>query len=402
MIDSKEIYIHREIEELIAIQSKDYPILSVMGPRQSGKTKLIRKYFPELPYYDLEEGDNFEIISKNPNRFVRDKCMEGVIFDEFHYIPELTQILKTVSDELLTQANKEGITSIPTRFVLTGSHNYLFDAKIRETMVGRAALIKLLPLTIQETGCKNPFELMYKGGYPILHVNGRQPSKFFPAYIENYLDREVKTVHGIEDLRTFRKFMEICAFLTGNFFDYETVCRTLDLKKKTVEKWLTILYSSYIIFFAGPYHKSSIQRFANKDKLYFYDTGLCANLIRGIHSPEDIKINGDFKGKLFENLIFSEMWKKNYIQGEYLDPAYFWHVTGEGGYEVDMVIQQATKLRAVEIKASDKFDPHWFTNMQKHKMLQEADKYVVYTGPTMDVEGGRALNFTDLDQLFLR
>ncbi len=163
---SKEIYITREIEEFIKIQSQYYPILSVMGPRQSGKTKLIQKYFPHLPYYDLEEEDNFRMISKDPNRFVRDKCINGVIFDEFHYIPELTQILKTVSNELLRKANSQGKTAIPTRFVLTGSHNYLFDTKIRETMVGRAALIKLLPLTLQESGCKDAYDAMYKGGYP--------------------------------------------------------------------------------------------------------------------------------------------------------------------------------------------------------------------------------------------
>ncbi len=400
MTTSKEIYITREIEAFIKIQSQHYPILSIMGPRQSGKTEMIKKYFPELPYFDLEQKETRKKVLENPDQFVRENYMDGVIFDEFHYVPELTEILKTVSDEIRHEVRKQGITAIPTRFVLTGSHNYLFDSKIRETMVGRAALIKLLPFSLQESGCKDPFEAMYKGGYPVLHVNGQVPENFFPAYIENYLDREVKTVHGIEDLRTFRKFMQMCAYLTGNFFDYETVCRTLDLKKKTVEKWLTILYSSYIIFFAGPYHKSAIAKFANKDKLYFYDTGLCADLM-GAQSAEHIRINSDFKGKFFENLIFSELWKKNFIKGRYLDPAYFWNVKGEGGYEVDMIIEGMTNLKAIEIKASDKFDPRWFANMSKAKQLQEAQKFVVYTGPTMDVEGGRAINFCDLHLLFL-
>ncbi len=402
MAISDKRYIIREVQAWMDVQTKHYPILSVMGPRRSGKTELIRKYFPHLPYYDLEEDHNFEMISKNPNRFVRDKCMDGVIFDEFHYIPELTRILKTVSDELLEEAHQKDQMALPTRFVLTGSHNYLFDAKIKETMVGRAALIKLLPLTLQESGCKNPFEAMYKGGYPILYVNGQIPESFFPDYIQNYLEREVKTVHGIEDLRTFRKFMEICASMTGQFFDYQKVGSVLELSKETLSKWLTILYSSYIIFFAGPYYKSTIARFANKDKLYFYDTGLAAALMKDIDRPEDIEENDDARGKLFENMIFSEMWKKNFIKGRYLDPASFWNITGPGGYEVDMIIKRAGKLKAIEIKSGNKFDPKWFANMQKHKDLREAEKFVVYTGPTMDVEGGRALNFCDLDQLFLR
>jgi predicted AAA+ superfamily ATPase len=372
-----------------------------MGPRRAGKTELIRKYFPHLPYYDLEEDDNFEMISKNPNRFVRDHCIEGAIFDEFHYIPELTRILKTVADELLHEAHETDTMVLPTRFVLTGSHNYLFDPNIKETMTGRAAIIKLLPLTLQESGCKDPFEAMYKGGYPILYVNGQIPKTFFPAYIQNYLDREVRDIHGIKDLLKFQEFMEICASLAGNFFDYETVGSALGMTRKKLDEWLMVLYSSYIIFFARGYNKSLMKQMAKGHKLYFYDTGLCASLTRKAKSPEYIKVNPDLKGKLFENLVVSEIWKKNAIQGEYLDPAYFWNITGEGGYEIDMVMEGMAKLKAIEIKSADTFNPKWFDNMQKHPDLVAAQKFVVYTGPTMDVEGGRALNFCDLDELFL-
>ena len=398
---SKEIYITREIEELIEYQSHHYPILSVMGPRQSGKTEMIRKYFPHLPYYDLEQESTFKMISKDPDKFVRENCMEGAIFDEFHYIPQMTQILKTVSDELRYEIRKEGKTAVPTRFVLTGSHNYLFDKKITETMTGRAAIVKLLPLTLQESGCKDPFEAMHKGGYPILYVNGQVPEKFFPAYIQNYLDREVRHIHGIKDLLKFEEFMQICASLAGNFFDYETVGSALGLKRETLDAWLMVLYSSYIIFFARGYNKSVIKQMAKNHKLYFYDTGLCASLMGGIKSAQDIQKNPKAQGKLFENLVFSEIWKKNFIGGYHLNPAHFWNITGKDAYEVDMIMERAGRLKAIEIKSSDTFNPHWFDNMQKHPDLKTADKFVVYTGPTMDVEGGRALNFCDLDQLFL-
>jgi predicted AAA+ superfamily ATPase len=231
-------------------------------------------------------------------------------------------------------------------------------------------------------------------------VNGEIPRSFFPPYIENYLENEIKTIHGIQDLRTFRQFMQICASLVGNFFDPDTVGKALKVERKTIDKWLTILFSSYIIFFASPYYKSSLTKFAKKDKLYFCDTGLCSFLM-DIGSPLDIKEDAEIKGKLFENLVFSEIWKKNAIQGRYLDPASFWNVTGPAGYEVDMVMHRAGRIKkAIEIKSGVTFNPHWFDNMQKHPDLVAAQKFVIYTGPTMDVDGGRALNFCDLDQLF--
>jgi predicted AAA+ superfamily ATPase len=398
---SKEIYITREIESWIQVQCKNYPILSIIGPRQSGKTKLIQKYFPHLPYYDLEETDNFKMISKDPNRFVRDKCTNGAIFDEFHYIPELTQILKTFADELLREANKEGKTSLPTRFILTGSHNYLFDPNIKETMTGRVAIIKLLPFTLQESGCTDAFEAMYKGGYPILYVNGQIPKTFFPNYVHNYIDKEVRNIHGIKDLLKFEEFMQICASLAGNFFDYETVGSALGMTRKKLDEWLMVLYSSYIVFFARGYNKSVMKQMNNGHKLYFYDTGLCASLMEGIKSAGDIQKDPDARGKLFENLVFSEVWKKNFIEGSHMNPAHFWNITGKGGYEIDMVMKRSGVLRAIEIKSSDTFHSRWFDNMQKHPDLVAAKKFVVYTGPTQDVEGGRALNFCDLDQLFL-
>ncbi len=401
MAISDKRYIIREVQAWMDVQTKHYPILSVMGPRRAGKTELIRKYFPHLPYYDLEEDDNFEMISKNPNRFVRDHCMEGAIFDEFHYIPDLTRILKTVSDELLNAAHERDEMAVPTRFVLTGSHNYLFDEKIKETMTGRAAIIKLLPLTLQESGCKDPYDAMYKGGYPILYVNGETPAGFFPAYIQNYLDREVRHIHGIKDLLKFQEFMQICASLAGNFFDYETVGSALGMTRKKLDAWLMVLYSSYIIFFATGYNKSVLKAMNKGHKLYFYDTGLCASLIRGIENPQDIKNSPNIRGKLFENLVFSEIWKKNFIKGRHLNPADFWNITGKDAYEVDMIMERAGRLKAIEIKSGDTFHSRWFDNMQKHPDLVAADKFVVYTGPTMDVEGGRALNFCDLDQLFL-
>jgi predicted AAA+ superfamily ATPase len=256
-------------------------------------------------------------------------------------------------------------------------------------------------------------------------VNGQTPRRFFPAYIQNYLDREVRTVHGIKDLLKFQEFMQLCAALTGNFFDYETVGSTLSLTRKKIDEWLMVLYSSYIIFFARPYSKSMFKEMKKQPKLYFYDTGLCSSLMRSIKTQEDIENSPKTRGKLFENLVFSEVWKKNFIKGRYLDgspPRHPVRSTGSPGEFAQsvnddeevlhytssmqnddfngMIMERGDKLKAIEIKSSDKFNPKWFDNMQKHPDLKAADKFVVYTGPTIDVEGGRALNFCDLDQLF--
>ncbi len=370
------------------------PVMSIMGPRQAGKTALIRNTFPHLKYFDFEDIPTREMVQKDITGFVR-AHIEGAIFDEFQYIPEITQVMKVVSDELIWEAHRRGEVSVPVRFLLTGSHNYLYNDKIIETMVGRTSIIEMMSMTSGELMGNDVFDLMFKGGYPILYVNGETPETFFPKYVNTYLQREIRRLHNIGDLKQFRFFMGLCAQNVGNILNYETMTTTIGIKMPTLMKWLSLLEATYIIFTAPPYHENYGKVISHRPKLYFYDTGL-AGYLMGIKSKSMIEKTPDFKGKLFENLVMSDIKKKLLSKNKMLDETYFWNVTGNQGYEIDLLLGNAYDLKAIEIKSSDKYDPWWINHISKFDKLENARKYVIYTGPTQDVEGGKAVNFRDV------
>jgi predicted AAA+ superfamily ATPase len=387
-------YMTREVEQWMKVMGPLCPVMTIMGPRQAGKTQLIKEYFPNLPYYDFEDDDTRALVKKNVIGFVREN-INGAIFDEFQFVPEVTKALKVVSDELIREAHKRGESSVPVRFVITGSHNYLHNDNITETMVGRTSVIEMLSMTAGELNLNDPFELMFKGGYPILYVNGETPETFFPRYVNTYLEREIRLLHEIEDLTQFRFFMGLCAQNVGQIINYETMTSQIGIKMTTLRKWLSLLEATYITFMALPYHENYGKVISHRPKLYFYDTGLAAYLI-GLKFKEEIPEDPDLKGKLFENLVMSEIKKKLLSKNRMIENMYFWNVTGEGGYEVDLLLGRKNKLKAIEIKSGDTFDPWWMVNAGKLEQLVEAKKYVIYSGPTQEVEGGMAVNFKDV------
>jgi predicted AAA+ superfamily ATPase len=387
-------YMTREVEEWMKVMGPLCPVMTIMGPRQAGKTQLIKECFAHLPYYDFEDDETRAMVKKNVIQFVREN-INGAIFDEFQYIPEVTRALKVVSDELIREAHMRGEASVPVRFVITGSHNYLYNDKITETMVGRTSIIEMMSMTASELNVDNSFELMFKGGYPILYVNGETPETFFPKYVNTYLQREIRLLHNIGDLKQFRFFMGLCAQNVGNILNYETMTSAIGIKMNTLQKWLSLLEATYIIFTSPPYHENYGKVISHRPKLYFYDTGLAAYLM-GIKSISRIEKNPDFKGKLFENLVISDVKKKLLSKNRMLDETYFWNVTGKQGYEIDLLLGNADELKAIEIKSSDTFDPWWMGNAGKLEKLVDTQKYVIYAGPTQEVEGGMAVNFKDV------
>ncbi len=397
-------YIHRECESWLETMTALNPILSVMGPRQAGKTKLIREYFPHLPYFDLEKEATRAMVAKGPEDFVR-AHMDGLIVDEFHHIPALASAFKAVADELIWDARKQGIVSVSSRFIITGSHNYLLSGDVKETMVGRVAIIELPPMTASEIGKFDTAELMFKGGYPILHINGEIPATFFPKYIRSYLEREVRDIHNIKDLVKFQDFMQMCASMSGKVIDEGLMAGQMGVTTPTIKNWLSILEASYIIFRARPYYNNFEKRLIKRHKLYFYDTGLAAYFLNvksseALMDPES-RVYG-LRGQLFENLCFSEIKKKLLNKGLILDSAYFWNVEKdeENPYEVDLLLNGEYALKAVEIKVSDKLQSNWFHGGAKLGKLTKVQKYVIYNGPTLETEDGIALNFKDMNRVF--
>jgi predicted AAA+ superfamily ATPase len=394
-------YIPRECQDWLERIIPICPILSIMGPRQAGKTKLMRKYFPHLPYYDFEDEQTQIMVRKDVIGFVRAN-INGAIFDEFQHVPEITQALKVVADEIIWDFSEKGIGSKSARFILTGSHNYVITGKKYESMVGRANIIELPPMSASELNDSNVDTLMFKGGYPALYVYPPEaPATFFPRYIITYLQREIRDVHNITDLSKFEDFMQMCANRVGNILNHDMMASDLGLPVETVQGWLSILEASYIIFRARPYYNNFEKRLVKRPKLYFYDTGLAAHLLE-LESQDELQTSL-FRGKLFENLVVSEIKKKLLNQGRISTPIYFWNIEKgeENPYEVDVLFKAGGAMRAVEVKASNTLNPRWFHGATRLNELMPAQKYVVYTGPTMTIPEGKAVNFKDLDQIFI-
>jgi predicted AAA+ superfamily ATPase len=271
---------------------------------------------------------------------------------------------------------------------------------VKETMVGRAAIIELPPMTGSELGIFDTAELMLKGGYPILYINGETPATFFPKYIRAYLEREVRDIHNILDLIEFKNFMFFCANRVGSILNYESMANSLDVSVGKIKDWLSILEAGYIIFRSPPYYNNFEKRLTKRPKLYFYDTGLAAYLL-DIDSQEGL-IRSDSKGKLFENLVVSEIKKKLLNQGFIYKPTYFWNIEKgeEEPYEIDLILKKNDVLKTVEIKASDKLQSNWFHGGARLGELTKVQKYVIYNGPTTITSDGTALNFKDLEKVF--
>ncbi len=398
MTTKHQHYIPRMAEKSIDRASRFYPIISVMGPRQAGKTQMIIQHFSDFKYFDFESPHTRKKVLEDPEKFVRDH-IEGAIFDEFHFVPHITEVLKVVADELVRKS------LLTTRFVLTSSHNYLHaDEGITETMVGRASLIELLSMTSAELDVDDPYAMMYKGGYPVIHTKEENPQEYFRNYLRFYLEREVRMVHNIEDWKKFLLFMKMCANRVGNLISYETIQSRLGLSRKKIDHWLNILEISYIIFMAPEYDNNFEKTLTSHPKLYFYDTGL-ASFLLGIHS-QDVAKNHDMRGALFENLVISDVRKTIMAANKTLEPSFWLSPAHKGnpGYEVDLILASGLNMKAIEIKIADTFDPHWFGNLnrldaEKSKVFHEYERYVIYTGPTMDVPGGKALNFKDVGML---
>jgi predicted AAA+ superfamily ATPase len=398
-MNGKTDYITRECEDHLARVTQFYPILSIMGPRQAGKTRLMREYFPHLPYYNLEQEKVYNDIIKSPEDFIR-AHIDGVILDEFHCIPQITEVLKCVADELIWEAAQNGRERISTRFVVTGSHNYLTIGDVRETMVGRAAILELLSMTSYELGIGDIYSLMFNGGYPLMHVSRERSESFFYQYIKNYIQREIRSIHNITEYVEFQNFMSLCASRIGNILDYEKMSIELGVKVDVLKDWLSILEATYIVFRAPPYYKNFDRRLTHRPKLYFYDTGL-ATFLLGLTSEEELQASED-RGKIFENLVVSEIKKRLLNRGLHSSSIYFWNIQKgeEEPYEIDLLIKRGNAIKAIEIKISDKLDKRWFQGGARLGELTRVEKYVIYNGPRMETPEGTALNFKDIDLLF--
>lgn len=346
--------INRSAEQLIKKHIRQFRSLAIVGPRQSGKSTLAKKMFPAKPYVSLENPDIRLWATEDPRGFLNN-YPNGAVIDEAQRVPALFSYLQQILDE----------TKKRSLFVLTGSNNFLLQASITQSLAGRIGYIDLLPLTfaeIQQFGKTdyNIFQLMLKGSYPEVYDKKLKPQLWYSAYIRTYVERDIKQLRNIENSIVFNKFLKLCAGRTGQMLNVASLSNECGIDVKTVNAWLSILQSSYIIHLLPPHYNSFNKRIVKSPKLYFIDTGLACHLL-GIKNENELSLS-HFKGALFENFIIMELLKQKHNNGSDTE-LYYWR--DNKGVEIDVLMDKGKKLIPVEIKAADTFQPEYLKSIMQ-------------------------------------
>ncbi|HEY5123311.1 MAG TPA: ATP-binding protein, partial [Ignavibacteria bacterium] len=344
--------VKREISERLLMLSEKIPILTITGPRQSGKTTLARNVFPKYRYISLENPDNLDFALSDPKGFLN-TYGQKIIIDEAQYAPNLFSYIQTTVDE----------KKINGSYILTGSQNFLLHEKISQSLAGRVIIFNLLPFSYDELRntkykINKLSELIVKGFYPRIYDSGLNSSDWYPSYIQTYLERDVRQIINVGDINTFRNFLRICAGRSGQVLNLSSIGNDLGISYQTVKKWLSVLEQSYIVYFLQPYYKNFNKRIIKSPKLYFYDTGLVCSLL-GINSPESYELHF-LKGNIFETFVISEFLKNKFNTGSN-NELYFWR--DSNGNEIDCIISHGLNLKAIEIKSGETIKSEFFKTL---------------------------------------
>jgi predicted AAA+ superfamily ATPase len=380
--------IERTLASKVTSLAQKFQVITLTGPRQSGKTTLVRATFPDLPYVSLEEPDIRQIALTDPRGFLSN-YPNGVILDEIQNTPELFSYIQRIVDE-----NRQ------IQFILTGSSNFLLMEKISQTLAGRTAVLHLLPFSLQELEpLADSYEnLIFKGQYPRIYDRTIPPPDFYPSYIQTYVDRDVRMIKNIGDINAFIQFTQLCAGRIGQLLNYASLANDAGISPNTAKSWLSILESSYILYRLQPYHRNFNKRLVKSPKLYFYDTGVACSLL-GIREQEQINLHY-MKGSLFENLILNEFIKRSFNRGENRQP-YYWQ--DNHGKEIDCLLVNGEKVTAIEIKSGKTISISYFENLNYWRSLTtlpENQEYVVYGGDqSMQTSAGTLISWKDLDRI---
>jgi predicted AAA+ superfamily ATPase len=368
------MFIKRKITTRIKRLSTQFPAIGILGPRQSGKTTLVKNIFPSYKYINLEELDKRRFATEDPRKFLSIlENEQGVILDEIQNTPGLLSYVQGHIDEY----KKPGF------FIITSSQNILLNQHITQSLAGRIALITLLPLSIEELQDasvipKNIEDIMFKGFYPSLYAKKIDQSEWLHSYIQTYIERDVRQLKQITELTTFQKFIQLCAGRVGQLLDLTSIGNDCGITAHTVKAWLSILEATYIIFLLHPHYKNFSKRLIKTPKLYFYDSAIVCSLL-SINSPQDLTTHY-LKGNIFESMIVSNLIKQNYNIGQRPN-IYFWR--DKSGNEIDCILEKGDTLTPIEIKSGETINTDFFTNITKWNQLSgntPQNSYVVYGG----------------------
>jgi len=347
--------------------ASEYPIVTLTGPRQSGKTTLAKLAFPNYEYISLEDPDNRDFAKNDPRGFLA-KYSSRVIFDEIQRSPDLLSYLQTMVDE----------APLSGRFILTGSQQFLLNQKVSQSLAGRTALLCLLPFSLAELNARLPqefwqtnnvskvlpapkslFETIYAGFYPRIHDRSLNPQQWYRDYFETYITRDVKNILQLGDSRAFEQFLRLLAGRSGQLLNLTSLGNDSGVSHTTAKRWLSVLEASYIIKLLQPHFNNFNKRIIKSPKIYFLDSGLLCYLLR--ISAADILATHPQFGSIFETFVIGEILKGFLHQGREA-PLYFWR--DRTGNEIDLILDRGERLFPVEIKASQTITPGLYQNIQ--------------------------------------
>ncbi len=388
------MFIKRQLEPYLRKFAGLFPVIAVVGPRQSGKTTLVRQTFTDFKYFSLEDPDTLDAVKADPRDFLeRDYETPGIILDEFQNEP----ILLSYVQEIVDRNHRPGY------FILTCSHNFLMNQAISPSLTGRVAFLTLLPPSVGELRDSNllPATIdtaIYNGFYADIFSRNIAPGDFYPQYTKTFVERDVRQLSHIGSLTDFQRFLRLCAGRIGQLLNVSSLADDCGISVPTAKSWLSILQASYIIFLVEPHFKNYRKRLIKSPKLFFYDTGLACWLLK-INSQEYIA-DHYLKRNLFESMILSDLYKSFYNRAQ--EPSlYFWR--DSHGHEVDCLLDFGTKLVPIEIKAGTTIQPIFFDGLNYWSDLANVSYdqgYVIYSGNETQVHSqGTVISWQSVDSL---
>jgi predicted AAA+ superfamily ATPase len=362
--------ITRTIGPKIIQYAKQYPVVTITGPRQSGKTTLCKMLFPDTPYVSLESIEERSFATSDPKGFL-DRFPDGAVLDEIQRTPDLLSYVQVRVDE----------SQKPGQFIITGSQNFELLNTVSQSLAGRTAIARLLPFSFDEVLSHQPLgsidQQIYTGFYPRIYDKQLNPTEALSFYFNTYIERDLRLLINVKDLSRFETFLKLCATRCAQVVNLTSLGNDCGINHNTIKSWLSILEASYIVKLLPPYYSNLGKRLIKAPKLYFIDTGLAAFLL-GIQNREHVMAH-PLRGELFENMIVAEFLKKRFNQGK-TDNLYF--LRNSKGQEVDILLDYGSHLNMVEIKSSQTIGGGLFKGLVYYRKLYSQTKncFLIYGG----------------------
>lgn len=379
-----DTYIQRAMASAIVEASEYFPVVTLTGPRQSGKSTILRHLFAETPYFSMEDPDVRQVVKSDPKGFLS-QFKNGVIIDEVQHTPELLSYIQGIVDNYPER-----------RFFLTGSSQFALLHSVTQSLAGRSAVFELLPLSLNEINNLSFDEstdtILYKGFYPAIWSGKNIARLLYPNYTKTYLERDVRNILAVRELDTFQRFVKLCAARIGSVFNASELSNELGVAANTVNSWLSVLRASYLVYLLPPFFTNTRKRLTKSPKIYFTDCGLAAYLL-DIDSPKTLN-RDKMRGHLFENMVIIDYLKRAYNAGRN-SSLYFYR--DSNGTEVDLLIKNGSTYDCYEIKSSSTFHPDFTKGIRGfEKAFPEltGSKNLIYTGDDMpEINGVSIKNF---------